>query len=125
MGEYYLDIETYSPQDKPDPVNDKIIVIAYQKLSTREGNPEEDLQILTEWDCGSEKAMLDIFRGMFLTDYDFNFIPIGVNLYGFDLISILHRLNHHFDLNLGMDFFRTRPVIDVKPTLVMMNKGIF
>jgi len=65
LTEYYFDMETYSPQERPDPANDKIITIQYQQLS-RDGGPDGDLQILTEWDCGSEKELLDRFRKNFL-----------------------------------------------------------
>ncbi len=123
--EYYLDIETYSPGEKPDPLSDRIISIAYQKLSTKDGYPEGRVQVLTEWGFGSEKTMLSAFKPIFITDNDFDFIPIGVNLYGFDLVAILRRLNHYFRLNLGMGFFRSRPVIDIKPILVIMNRGSF
>lgn len=125
MAEYYFDIETYSPAERPDPSKDKIITVQYQRLSTRDGKPEGNLEILTEWDHGSEKEMLDKFRRVFMTGSDFDFIPVGMNLYGFDLIALLSRLNHHFNLNLGMDFHRSRPVIDIKSTLVMMNGGAF
>lgn len=124
MTEYYFDIETYSTTEKPDLLNDKIITIQFQKLS-RDGGPNGDLQILTEWDCGSEKEMLDRFRKIFFSGSDFSFIPIGMNLYGFDLISLIYRLNHHFDLNLSMELFRTRPVIDIKTTLILINDGQF
>lgn len=125
MTEYYFDIETYSRTEKPNPAKDKIITIQFQKLSTREGRPEGKLEILTEWALGSERNMLNAFRREFLTGRDFDFIPIGENLYGFDLISLLHRLNKYFRLGLGMDFFRDRPAIDIKPILVMMNQGSF
>jgi DNA polymerase elongation subunit (family B) len=125
LTEYYFDIETYSRTRKPDPANDKIITIQFQELSTQEGRPEGKLQILTEWAFKSERNMLNAFRRKFLTGRDFDFIPIGENLYGFDLISLLHRLNKYFHLDLGMDFFRDRPVIDIKPILVMMNEGNF
>ena len=125
MAEFYLDIETYSPNERPDPSKDKIITVQFQRLSTRDGKPEGNLEILTEWDCGSEKEMLERFRRLFITESDFDFIPVGMNLYGFDLIAILSRLNYYFNLNLGMDFYRNRPVIDIKPTLVMMNGGKF
>ena len=125
MTEYYFDIETYSKGAKPEPAKDKIITIQFQELSTREGKPLGKLKILTEWQLKSERALLAEFRRRFLTGRDFDFIPIGENLYGFDLISVLHRLNKHFHLHLNMDFFRDRPVIDIKPTLVMMNKGSF
>jgi len=124
LTEYYFDLETYSPQERPDPTNDKIITIQFQKLS-RDGGPNGDLQILTEWDCGSEKELLDRFRKIFFFGSDFSFIPIGMNLYGFDLISLIYRLNHHFNLNLSVELFRNRPVIDIKSILIMMNDGQF
>jgi hypothetical protein len=125
MGEYYLDIETYSPGVKPDPVSEKIITIQYQKLSTRDGATEGDLQILTEWGFGSERSMLEAFKKVFLTGNDWDFIPIGVNLVGFDLLAILARLNFHFNLNIGLEFLRSKPSIDLKPVLVMKNHGNF
>ncbi len=125
MPEYYFDIETYAPGPKPDPLTDKIITIQYQRLSSESGQPEGDLRILTEWEAGSEKAMLDAFKPIFITERDFDFIPIGENLYGYDLIVLVQRLNHHYNLSLGLSFFRNRPFIDLKPTLVMMNKGRF
>jgi hypothetical protein len=123
MPEYYLDIETYSPQLRPDPLTDKIITIQYQRLSTEDGKPEGELTILKEWEHGSEKDMLDAFRKVFITGKDFDFMPIGVNLYGFDLIAIIHKLNYYFNMNLDMTFFRSRPIIDIKPILVILNHG--
>ena len=124
MTEYYFDIETYSPTPKPDLVNDKIITIQYQRVRTETGEPMGNLEILTEWECGSEKELLGKFKDIFLTGNDFDFIPIGVNLYGFDLISLANRFNKHFDLGIDIQFFRNRPVIDIKPILIMMNKGM-
>jgi hypothetical protein len=67
--------------------------------------------------------MLDAFRKVFVTGKDFDFMPIGVNLYGFDLIAILNKLNYYFNTNLDMTFFRSRPIIDIKSILVIMNNG--
>lgn len=125
MGEYYFDIETYSPDLKPDPLKDRIIVIAYRRLRTEDGSPIGDLNILTEWDCGSEQALLAKFKDVFLTGSDFGFIPIGTNLYGFDLIAVMQKLNSYFGSNLDLRFLRDRPTIDIKPILVMMNGGSF
>ena len=124
MTEYYFDIETYSPTPKPDLVNDKIITIQYQPVRTETGEPIGNLEILTEWECGSEKKLLGKFKDIFLTGNDFDFIPIGVNLYGFDLISLANRFNKYFDLGMDIQFFKNRPVIDIKPILIMMNKGM-
>jgi hypothetical protein len=123
LGEYYLDIETYSPGRYPDPLKDKIIAIAYRRLRTEDGSPIGDLQILTEWDCGSERLLLQEFKNVFLTPRDFDFIPIGVNLYGFDLIAIMQKMNEYFDTHLGFQFIRDRPTLDIKPILVMMNNS--
>lgn len=49
----------------------------------------------------------------------------GEGMYDFDLIILLRRLNKYFNLQLGMNFFRDRPVIDIKPILVIMNGGMF
>ncbi len=125
MVEYYFDLETYSPREKPDPATDKIITIQFQELSTIDGRPRGDLKILTEWSLGSEKALLNAFKPLFLGRGDFDFVPIGVNLYGYDLICLLHRLNRHFRLGLDIDFLRTKPVIDIKPILVIKNRGEF
>ena len=123
MTEYYFDIETYSPTVRPDLVNDKIITIQYQHVRSETGEPLDDLKILTEWDCGSEKELLSQFKKIFFTGSDFDFIPIGVNLYGFDFISLANRFNKHFNLGMDIQFFRNRPVIDIKPILIIMNKG--
>lgn len=125
MAEYYFDIETFTAGVKPDPINDKIITIQYQQLSGTDGSPVADLKILTEWESGSEKAMLDLFKPMFLTERVFDFIPIGVNLVGFDLLALISRLNHHYGLGLGVGYLHDRPHLDLKSTLVMMNHGKF
>jgi hypothetical protein len=125
LTEYYLDIETYSPRGKPDIENDRIISVQFEELSTTDGKAKGALRILTEWGLGSEEAVLTEFKKWFLTERPFDFIPVGVNLHGFDLIILLRRLNKYFNLRLGHEFFRDRPVIDIKPILVIMNGGMF
>src|SRR5208337_3609759 len=104
MAEYYFDIETYSPELKPDPLKDKIIAIAYQRLKSVDGFPMGDLHILTEWKYGNEKLLLAEFKKVFLTGNNFDFIPIGINLYGFDLIAMIQKMNRYFDSNLDFQF---------------------
>lgn len=123
MAEYYFDIETYSPTPKPDPLNDKVISIQYQRLSSTTGRIEEDLKILTEKEYGSEEKLLEKFKEVFITENSFDFIPIGVNLYGYDFIVLMNKFKKYFDQDLTFDFLRSRPVIDLKPTLIMMNGG--
>ncbi len=123
MVEYYFDIETYSPGEKPNPTEDKIITIQYERLS-RDGKPLEPLQILTEWELGSERAVLEAFRKVFLTEKPFDFVPIGVNLYGFDLLALISGFNRHFGLNL-LGLLRTKPVLDLKSIMVLACDGSF
>ena len=49
MAEYYFDIETYSPGEKPNPETDKIISIQFQRIDLRTGKPLENPTILKEW----------------------------------------------------------------------------
>ena len=125
MTEYYFDLETYSTTDKPDPQIDQVITIQYQPLATETGEPKGDLQILTEWDLGSERELLKKFKDIFLSGSDFNFIPIGVNLYGYDFIVLSNKFKKYFDMDLGFKLFRDKPTIDLKSTLVMINNGQF
>jgi hypothetical protein len=124
MGEYYLDVETYSLGEKPNVTEDKIITIQYQELSP-DGNPRGQLQILTEWDCGSEKALLEALAKVFLTENPWDFVPVGFNLIGFDLVSFLTRYNRHFGTNHSLNWFYDKPVLDIKPVLVLLEKGNF
>ncbi|MEM3161044.1 MAG: hypothetical protein QXJ74_09710 [Nitrososphaera sp.] len=123
MVEYYFDIETHG-EGKPDPQKDRIITIQYQKLQL-DGKPDGKLRILTEWDYGSEKAMLEEFRKYFLTEKLFDFVPVGLNLYGYDMICLIKRWNTLLGLNHGIELIRDKPVIDIKSLLVMMNGGRF
>jgi hypothetical protein len=124
MVEYYFDIETYSPSEKPNIAQDKIITIQYQELSP-DGNPRDQLQILTEWGSGSEKALLETFGKMLLTQNPWDFIPVGFNLIGFDLVSFLTRYNHHFGTSYGLEWFHDKPVVDLKPVCVLLENGHF
>ncbi len=47
---YYFDIETYSPNEKPDPKTDKILTIQFQKIDIKTGEKQGELQILKEWE---------------------------------------------------------------------------
>jgi hypothetical protein len=125
LAEYYLDIETYSPGARPDPLKDKIITIQFQQLDWKTGAPKGELRILTEWDFGSEEAMLDEFRKIFVGGGDWGFVPVGVNLYGFDLVALISHINKYFGLGLDVGFLRSKPVIDIKAITVIMNRGEF
>ena len=44
MAEYYFDIETYSPNEKPNPDTDKIITIQFQRIDLRTGKTNRGTQ---------------------------------------------------------------------------------
>ncbi|MEM5793246.1 MAG: hypothetical protein QXY45_02715 [Candidatus Aenigmatarchaeota archaeon] len=79
MTEYYFDIETYSPQDRPNPETDKIITIQFQRIDLRNGKPKEDLIILKEWES-SEKQIVTEFFNRFFADRSnvWNFVPVVI-----------------------------------------------
>ncbi|MCX5718546.1 MAG: hypothetical protein NT055_01035 [Nitrospirae bacterium] len=56
MPEYYFDVETNATGEKPDIENDEILTIQYQRVSTKTGKPEGQLQILKSWES-SEKEI--------------------------------------------------------------------
>ena len=80
MAEYYFDIETYSPKEKPDPETDKIITIQFQRIDLRTGEPRGELIILKEWES-SEKEIVTQFFNQFFRDglSVWNFVPVGFN----------------------------------------------
>lgn len=119
MHQYYLDFETtgLSPRDK-------IVTIQYQELDAKTGVPKDDLVILKEWKS-SEEQIFKTFAKKFDFDNKWNFVPIGMNLM-FELSFIRQKAKDHLDLDLDPDdFYRDKPRIDIKSTLVMLNEGQF
>ena len=118
MTSYYLDIETTGT----DEVRDKIITIQYQELERGTGKPIGNLHILKEWELG-ESEMLQ----KFITDspidnpHDFGFIPVGVNL-GFEHKFFLEKCAKYEKFSISIP---SRPCVDLKSILVLMNKGEF
>jgi len=125
---YYFDIETVAerpyfsdPRAGLNPATAKIITIQYQPLDYRTGRPIGDLVILKEW-CSSEKEIIRQFIKVYFRDPPWGFIPVGNNLL-FENSFLKYKLRQHFgliNLKLGQ-----RPIIDLKPVLILMNGGKF
>lgn len=122
MNAHYFDIETYSPGEKPNPEEDKIISIQFQKIDLKTGEPIGKLQILKEWEEGEETIVRFIHKWFFKRPWDF--IPLGFNLnfewkflsYKFKKYGIdTHDLSYYFD---------NFPQIDLK-SLAVIKKGEF
>lgn len=117
MTNYYLDTETTGL----DPEKDEIITIQYQSLD-REGKPNGDLVILKSWES-SEEEIIKRFHKIFVTDFAFDFIPVGFNLI-FDL-SFLYCKFMKYNLPMKSSFmnflFKDKPHIDIKFICILAN----
>jgi hypothetical protein len=118
LTEYYFDTETTGL----DYDVDEVITIQWQKLNGFTGEPIGELNILKIWES-SEKEIMESFLPN-LKCKPFDFIFVGKNLM-FDFCFLSERLKKH---NLGTFDIRCldkRCVLDLKPLLVLMNKGNF
>ncbi len=121
MTEYYFDIET----EGEDPLHDKILTVQFQQLES--GEPVGDLNILTEWEWGEKEVIRSILeKGLLEIGWDF--VPIG-NRLSFDITFIVERGEYHNLLSwqpadLKLYFFK-KPMVDIWPVLVLMNRGRF
>jgi hypothetical protein len=123
MPEYYFDVETNATGEKPDIENDEILTIQYQRVSTKTGKPEGQLQILKSWES-SEKEILENFYSIFEPSKPLYFIPIGMNL-NFDLLMLHNRWKKYgIDVPLKTLLYH-HPSVDIKSILVILNGGEF
>ncbi|MFQ6106028.1 MAG: hypothetical protein ACE5QF_00345 [Thermoplasmata archaeon] len=121
MTEYYFDIETVGT----DPLMDKIVTIQYQQLV--DGNPIGDFRVLKEWEEG-EKRIIERIIGEKLLQPHWDFVPIGNNL-RFDIIFLMERAQQYglekWDAGEIKQYFFLKPMIDIRPVLILMNAGRF
>jgi len=127
MGEYYFDIETYSPEKKPNPEKDKIITIQFQRIDLKTGNPLDSLIILKEWEPeSSEKEIVTKFYNKFFKDgmSEWDFVPVGENL-NFEFEFLISKFEKYLGKKLtSRDLHYERPHLDLKHIAVLL-KGDF
>ncbi|HWP31379.1 MAG TPA: hypothetical protein VNK96_06615 [Fimbriimonadales bacterium] len=126
MAEYYFDIETYSPGDKPNPVTDKIITIQFQRVDLRTGKPRENLVILKEWESSEKQIVTEFFNKFFADGLNvWDFVPVGYNL-DFEWEFLISKFNKYLGKCLSSkDLHYKRPYLDLKPIVVLLNNGNF
>ncbi|WP_456417477.1 ribonuclease H-like domain-containing protein [Methanocaldococcus sp.] len=126
MAEYYFDIETYSPNDKPNPETDKIITIQYQRINLRSGKPKGKLKILKEWESSERDIVFKFYEKFFSEDKSiWDFIPVGFNL-NFEWEFLMTKFNKYLGVKLtSREIYYNRPYIDLKPIVVLLNNGKF
>lgn len=126
MAEYYFDIETYSPEERPNPETDKIITIQFQRIDLRTGEPKGELIILKEWES-SEKEIVTQFFNQFFRDglSIWNFVPVGFNL-NFEWEFLISKFEKYLGKKLASkDLHYKIPHLDLKPIIVLLNDGNF
>jgi len=125
MTEYYFDIETYSPNQRPDPRVDKIITIQFQKIDLRTGKPKGELEILKEWES-SEKDIVSKFFYRFFNDKNvWEFVAVGYNL-NFEWELLIAKFKKYFNKDYNsFDIHYKRPHIDIQHIVVLLNNGSF
>lgn len=119
MAEYYFDTETTGL----NPLEDKIITIQWQRLNGFTGEPIGDLNILKEWET-SERRILTEFLPNLRSDNPFDFIMVGKNLL-FDFMFLSYRTKKHGLDGFDLRHWHNRVWLDIRPILVMINKGNF
>ena len=126
MAEYYFDIETYSPQDKPNPETDKIITIQFQRIDLRTGKPREDLVILKEWESSEKQIVTEFFNRFFAEGSNiWNFVPVGYNL-NFEWEFLISKFEKYLGKKLtSRDLHFKRPHLDLMTIIVFLNEGEF
>lgn len=126
MTEYYFDIETYSPGEKPNPETDKIITIQFQRIDLRTGEPKEELIILKEWESSEKEIVTQLFNRFFrdgLIIWDF--VPVGFNL-NFEWEFLISKFEKYLGKRLtSKDLHYKIPHLDLKPIIVLLNDGNF
>jgi len=102
-----------------------VVTIQYARL-TDDFEPVTDLEVLRVWEFKSERELIKSFLEYSkLFEEPFVFIPVGVNLI-YDLSFIYTRARRYKLVSKPfIDILRSKPFIDLKPVLVIINKGEF
>jgi len=119
---FYLDVETTGD----DPQQDRIVSIQYQQLGD-DLAPVGPFQIMAEWEWG-EKQILYMILEKGVLEPTWDFVPVG-NRVRFDLTFLIERATRWqllaWDPARILYFWYTKPLLDLQPLLVLMNRGEF
>jgi hypothetical protein len=125
MTEYYFDIETYSPGKYPNPQTDKIITFQFQEIDLRTGKPKGDLEIFKEWQSSEEHIVTEFYKRFFADGLKvWDFIPVG-NRLNFEFRFLISKFDKYLGEKLTSNDLHSRPYIDLKTILVLLNGGNF
>ena len=126
MAEYYFDIETYSPDEKPNPDTDKIITIQFQRIDLRTGKPIVELKILREWNSSEKDIVTEFYNTFFRDELNiFDFVAVGFGL-NFEWEFLISKFEKYLGKKISSrELHYYRPHVDIKPIIVLLNNGSF
>jgi hypothetical protein len=126
MPAYYFAMEGYHTGEKPDPSEDKLITIQYQKIDLTSGEPLGELTILKEWESSEKDIITKFYNEFFRPDIPVtHFIPVGMNLdYEYEMmISKLKKYN--LPVITSYQLYYQRPRFELRPVIILLNDGRF
>lgn len=119
---FYLDQETTGD----DPQQDRIITVQFRQLDD-DLRPVGPLQIMAEWEWG-EKQIIQMILEKGVLQPDWDFVPVG-NRLRFDLTFLIERATKwgliKWDMATLKYYWFTKPILDLQPVLILMNRGNF
>ncbi|MDP2796600.1 MAG: hypothetical protein Q8N94_03725 [Methanoregula sp.] len=126
MPAYYFAMEGYHTGEKPDPAEDKLITIQYQKIDLTTGEPLGEVTILKEWES-SEKSIITAFYNEFFKPEMpvTHFIPVGMNLdYEYEMMIAKFK-KYNLRAITSYQLYYQRPRFELRPIVVLLNDGRF
>jgi len=119
---FYFDQETTGD----DPQQDRILTVQIRQLD--DGlEPVGELQIMAEWEWGEKQIIqMALDKGVLQPDWDF--VPVG-NRLRFDLTFLIERATKwgliKWDAATLKYYWFAKPILDLQPVLILMNRGQF
>ncbi len=119
---FYFDQETTGD----DPQQDRIVTVQFRQLDD-DLRPVGPLQIMAEWEWGEKQVIqMTLEKGVLQPNWDF--VPVG-NRLRFDLTFLIERATKwgliKWDAATLKYYWFTKPLLDLQPILILMNRGQF
>ncbi len=119
---FYFDQETTGD----DPQQDRIVTVQVRQLDD-DLEPVGPLQIMAEWEWGEKQIIqMALEKGILKPTWDF--VPVG-NRLRFDVTFLIERATKwnliQWDQATLKYYWFSKPLLDLQPILILMNRGKF